>query len=167
MLRQKWKKRVFCKRLCNSLDCSWKSSLVFLTTRRRVFRLGCNASQIIMGEEDAQAHSVHTHTQSQTALPSPTMMSRRRNYQRNDSPADLQRSPLISIRVSFLSLPTLCISASRSLCHFWRLSLSFSVSQSVPSFLLPPPFVFGLAALSEIAFLHLGSFFFFFFLAFQ
>ncbi len=46
----------------------------------------------------------HTHIQSHTQTPllSPTMKSRR-NYQRNDSPADLQRSPLISIHLSFLS----------------------------------------------------------------
>lgn len=69
--------------------------------------------------------------------------------------------------VSHFSLSQLSASQPLAPSVISDVSLSFSVSQSVPSFLLPPPFVFGLAALSEIAFLHLGSFWFFFFWLFN
>jgi len=123
---------------------------------------GCNVSQT-KGERDickhtVYTHSVHTHTQcththTQTSLLSATMKSRR-YYQRNDSPADLQRSPVISIHLSFLPP-----SASQP--------LNSSVTSDVSLFLCLTIYpIFFLSPLSSTrhsqcdSFLHLGKVYF-------
>ncbi len=61
----------------------------------------------------------------QTPLLNPTMKSQR-NYQRKDSPADLQRSPLISIHLSFPSP-----SASQALKSYVMSDVSLFLSLTI------------------------------------
>lgn len=79
----------------------------------------------------------------------------RGNYQRNDSPADLQRSPLVSIHLSFLS-------ASQHLNPSISARLFIPPSHKAPG-LFSSCFVLGFSHDECGSALHLGCFFCFFF----